>query len=130
MACLDTSFIIDLLQNNGKVYEILHDLETAEKQLSVPAPVVMELWIGICSQERSSEEKKKVLQLFQSLKILPLDEVAAKESAEIRYFLKKKGKAIGTEDCMIAAIAKVNNETLVTMDSDFLSIEGLRIFKY
>ncbi len=90
----------------------------------------MEIWLGICLQGRESRERQKVLSLFESMEILSFDERCAKETAEIRAQLQKKGKLIGIEDCMIAAIAKINHETLVTKDADFSSIDGLKIFKY
>src|SRR3989338_1614808 len=125
MACLDTSFIIDFLHGNKDALSLLEEINLLEQRLTLPSPVIMEIWFGVCLQERESKEKQKVLALLGSMEILSFDERCAKETAEIRAQLQKKGKPIVIEDCMIAAIAKIHNETLVTKDADFSSIEGL-----
>lgn len=75
-------------------------------------------------------EKANINELISSLIILPLEEKASKEAAEIEAGLIKKGGQIETEDVMIAAIAKVNGKRLVTRDEHYARIPGLRVLKY
>ncbi|MBI5797791.1 PIN domain-containing protein [Candidatus Woesearchaeota archaeon] len=130
MACLDTSFIIDLFHGNLKAKEISQELSEREMQLSITTPTIMELWSGACLSVRSKQEKEKILQLLQSLEVLDLTREAAFEAGEIEAQLLKQGKTIDPEDCMIAGIVKANNETIVTGDRHFTFIEGLKVLKY
>ena len=61
---------------------------------------------------------------------MPSDEKAAKAAGEIEAQLLSKGTMIQREDAMIAGITIANGETLVTRDSDYAKIPGLRVLKY
>lgn len=130
MACLDTSFIIDLLAGTASVQYLKDELEKTEQRFAVPAPVLMELWQGANLSKAVQKEKDKIEELLFSLEILPFEEQSAKEAGEIMSILRKAGALINTEDIMIAAIAKVNNEKLVTADGDYTRIPGLKVLKY
>lgn len=108
----------------------MEDLQRTERMLTVPAPAVMELWLGALLARGSSKEKSKVAELLQSLEIAAFDEAAAKEAAEIEAECMRSGKIMGVEDLMIAAITTVTGEKLVTRDTDFSRIPGLRLLKY
>ena len=60
---------------------------------------------------RNLARQQEFLNLFVSL---PLDDIAATKAAEIRTNLAALGTPIGPYDLLIAAIAIVNNLTLVT----------------
>jgi predicted nucleic acid-binding protein len=64
------------------------------------------------------------------LEVLSLDNDSAKEAAEIQFNLSKKGIKIDNEDIMIAAIAKLNGEKIITKDNHFTFIDGLKVLKY
>ena len=62
--------------------------------------------------------------------IIPLDVESAEKSGKINGTLIKKGIKIQLVDCMIAGIAINYNISLLTKDSDFERIDGLKIEKY
>lgn len=130
MACLDTTFIIDLLRGKEEISPLKDTLSRTESRLAVAAPSVMELWVGAQLVSKSTEEKVKIDELLQSLIILELNEHSAKLAGEIEAGLIRSGQIIDTEDCMIAGIAISNGETLVTRDAHFARIPRLRILKY
>lgn len=130
MACLDTSFIIDLLKGKKEGRALLDELEQNEKRITVSAPSVMELWIGAMLCANTEREKSKINEFLSSIEILPFDERGAKQAAEIEYTLLKKGAAIETEDVMTAAIAMTQGEKVVTRDEHFAKIPGLMVVKY
>ena len=117
MACLETTFLVDLLRGKSGVRGIMEELDEHEEILAVTTPSIMELWLGACIADASKNEKDKINELIKSLEILPLDEESAKEAGEIEAELTRKRQTIETEDIMIAAIAKVNGEKIVTRDS-------------
>ncbi len=130
MVCLDTTFLIDLLKGKEGVRELKESLYRMESSLAVPAPAVMELWLGACLAKASDAEKEKVRELLASLDFLSLDEDSAREAGEIEAGLLLKGSRIQTEDIMIAAIARTNGCKVVTRDAHFTRIPGLRVLKY
>src|SRR3990170_3726018 len=113
MTCLETTFLIDLLRGDQNAKLLKGGMEHLGETV-VAAPSVMEIWA-----EASEKQREKINQLLESIPTLPLDEKAAKMAAEIETDLFRQGKIIQVEDIMIAAIAKVNNQTLVTRDSDY-----------
>ncbi len=130
MACLDTTFLIDLLRGKQNLESIKNYLTRTGEFLSIPAPAIMEVWEGACLVDASREEKIRILELIDSFAVLPLDAQSAKEAGEISAELRKTGKIIQVEDIMIAGIAKVNGEKVVTRDEGYARICGLEVIKY
>ncbi len=130
MACLETTFLIDILNGKEEIIKLREELEKTEVRLTIAAPSITEIWFGALFSKKSEKEKNKIRGLISSLEILPLDLSSAEEAAEIEAELTRQGNRIGTEDIMIAAIAKVNGEKLVTRDQHFARIPGLRVLKY
>ena len=130
MACLETTFLIDVLRGKNNVIELKDQLDKTEAKMSITAPSVMELWRGALRSGAVEKEKAKINELIASLVLLQLDEESAKQAGEIEAQLLNKGILIGTEDIMIAGIARANGEKLVTRDSDFAKVSGLQLIKY
>lgn len=130
MACLETTFLIDLLQGKNEVSSIKDELDKTEKAIYIASPSVMELWAGAMLAKLPSREREKVTLLLSSLSILPLDEESAKEAGEIEAELLQKGITIETGDIMIAGIARKAGEKVVTRDLHYTRINGLKVLKY
>jgi tRNA(fMet)-specific endonuclease VapC len=130
LACLDTTFLVDLLRGKSEVKDLKDELSKSESVLAAASPSVMEIWLGACLSKASEREKEKINQLMISLEILNLDTKSAKEAGEIEAGLISKGQPIETEDMMIAAIAKINGEKVVTRDGHYTKIQGLKVLKY
>ena len=129
MVCLETTFLVDILRDKRGAGEMQKEFEKTERAIYVAAPSVMELWRGAILKS-SEKEKDKINNFMSAIVILPLDEKSAKEAGEIEAELLKKGEPVGTEDVMIAAIAKSNGEKLVTRDQHYAKIPGLKLLKY
>lgn len=126
MACLETTFLIDLLRGKPEIKELKEELDKSETLICIAAPSVMEIWNKITK----ISQKDKINELIASCLILPLDEKSAREAADIQAELRKTGTIIDLEDIMIAAIAKSNGEKLVTRDGHYAKIPGLKMLKY
>ncbi len=129
MACLDTTFLIDLLRGKEEVSVLMDEFDKTESSIVIAAPTVMELWLGAI-REGKDVEKIRINEMLNSLEILPLDEQSAKEAAEIEAELLKSGQIIEIEDIMTAAIARIHGEKVVTRDQHFAQIPGLKVLKY
>ena len=129
---LDTTFIIDLLRGkNLGVKEKAEELDHLFETKAVVSVSVMELWRGALQSVRREEEQNKINELIKSFLVYPFDEKTARESGEIEADLIKKGEIIDLEDIMIAGVAKVHNETVLTRNvKHFERISGLRVETY
>lgn len=130
MAILDTTFLVDVLRGKKEISSIVEELDLEEDTLAIASPSIMEIWSGACMAKASKAEKEKINALLQSLEVLNLDEKAAKEAGEMEAELMQRGQIIETEDMMIAAIAKVHQEKIITRDAHYVKIPGLKILKY
>lgn len=129
MACLDTSFLIDIIRGRQEAAPVKDDLDSTESILAIPAPVLMELWVGALLSGRE-RERSIVISLSQSFTVLPFDARCAREAGEIEHDLIKAGTPVETEDVMIAAITRIHGEKLVTRDRHFSRIPGLKLYIY
>ena len=129
MACLETTFLIDLLRGKENVRLLKDKLDETESSLSITPVSIMELWIG-ASLKSSEQEKENILALINSLEMIPFNLESAKESAEIYVYLAGQGTIIEISDMMIAGISKAHGETVVTRDEHFARISGLKVLKY
>ncbi len=131
MVCLDSSFIIDNFRGETRAVEMRKSLEKRGEVLFIPTPVIMELALGAHLSKRMEDEKEKINRFLSDSTILEFDKESAFLGGKIEAELMKKGSLIEPEDIMIAAIAMINNEPLVTRNTKhFARIEGLKIEGY
>ena len=130
MALLESSFLIDILRNKPNAVQLLHNLERDEPALFVASPTIMELWEGALLSNLAEREKKKINELLFNVTTLPFGAGEAKRAAEIGVELTRRGQKIEPEDIMIAAIAQVHGQKVVTRDEHFVRIPGLMVLKY
>ncbi len=111
--------------------KIKEDLNKRDDIITIASPVIVELVSGASLSHASEKEKEKIHKLLNSLVTLKLDKKSAFLSGEIEADLIKKGSIIGIEDIMIAAIAKQNNQNLLTRNvKHFSRIKDLKIETY
>ncbi|HLD43465.1 MAG TPA: PIN domain-containing protein [Candidatus Nanoarchaeia archaeon] len=129
---LDTSFLIELLR--GKNLSAKEKAENLDRKFAIKAITsisVMELWSGALQSQNREKEKKKVHEIIQSLPVYSFGDEEARTAGEIEAALIKKGETIDIEDIMIAAIALVHNEPLLTGNpKHFTRIPNLTLEKY
>lgn len=114
---------------NGRSMAIRERIQTTSAaDIAVCSVVKAELFYGAMrsnNPERTLARQQEFLNLFVSL---PFDDEAAMICGQIRASLAAIGTPIGSNDLQIAAIALVNNLTLVTHNTrEFSRVEGLRI---
>lgn len=114
---LDTSFIIDVMQRDAKALEKLADMIKKGTPQAITTPSLFELWSGIAQSNKPLEEKKKIRDVLLGQTIFELDKESAEHAGIIDGFLIKKSEKIEPVDSMIAGIAKVNSETVLTRNT-------------
>lgn len=126
MVILDTTFLIDVLKKKAPVNLI----KEVNDGTYITAISVMELMYGALKSQ-NKEQEEITMSLLNSFSILELDLDSSIEASRIKHKLFKSGAMIEVEDIMIAAIAKANNQAIVTRNSrHFNRIEGLKVLDY
>ncbi len=124
---LDTTFLVDFLRREEKVEPLLHELDVAY----VSTVSVMELWEGIHLTRRSEDERRGVESLLNEVRELPFTRECAMEAGRISAELVQNGTPVDSDDVMIAATAKVENQPVVSRNTeDFERIEGVEVRGY
>ncbi len=71
----------------------------------------------------------KIMEFSSQVNVLPCDTETAQHYGNIKNILRKNGRPIPENDIWIGSIAKQYNLTLVTGDSHFKEIEGIKLTK-
>jgi tRNA(fMet)-specific endonuclease VapC len=125
---LDSNAANDYINRRLGVYERACAEVAKGNPVGISMPVLAELLAGY---ERSSSREKSKLQMEEAiseLRLWPFDKQACYFYAMIASQLMTTGKPIGTIDMLIAStVLAMAPCTIVTTDSDFQAIPGLRI---
>ncbi len=121
MYLLDSSFIIDFLNNRNGAVEVMSDLDHG--LVSMGSICIAEVLEGL------NGKKVKVFEdMINEIKVYDFTSEEAMVFAVIRRDLRKRGELIDNMDLLIAATCIANNLTLVTGNKKhFARIRGLRI---
>ncbi|PIN81212.1 hypothetical protein COV11_02340 [Candidatus Woesearchaeota archaeon CG10_big_fil_rev_8_21_14_0_10_30_7] len=128
---LDTTFLIDVMDEDDKaVAKLLDIIKKGEPQL-ITAPTIFELFTGITRSKKPEQEKNKIIKVLEGQIVVHLDNNSAEKAGEIDGNLMKDGKPIGVIDSMIAGIALIKKDKILTRNiKDFSKIKGLEIETY
>lgn len=127
----DTSFVIDVMNNDSKSVEKLHELIKAGEPQLITSLTIFELFSGLERSKKPMREKEKVLKILKGQLVLHLDNDSAEKAGEIDGNLVKEGRMIGPIDSMIGGIALIKKEKVLTRNvKDFSKIKGLEIETY
>lgn len=127
----DTSFLIDLMMNEPKAVSKAKEIEQKGSTILVCSPSVFELYVGVTLSRKPEDEKSRVIDLIGSLPQLSLDFESACAGGAIYGERIKAGIQMEPEDAMIAGIAKVKKERVITRNiKHFSGIEGIAVEVY
>ena len=129
---LDSTFLIDLLDEDQGAVEKANDLHEGRHPLFIGTPVLYEVTTGILFRG-SRQEAEVFARLAFRFTVLPFDEPSARKAAEIQADMLRAGRPKQHTDVMVAAIAAAGGHSLVTRDRDFEDIAaviGLSVESY
>ena len=96
--------------------------------LNISTVALAELYAGAYHARNPTPLLQKIADLLNDVYVLDFDHACAEEFGKERGKLLQQGITTPTADLMIAAVALVNNLTLVKNNTaDFQSIPGLRL---
>jgi tRNA(fMet)-specific endonuclease VapC len=125
---LDTSFVIDFFRGQKDAVQKAQELDRTGEPLFITSVTFFELWQGL--DAKIADKKKKLENFADAFGMFPLDMESAKRGGEIHSDLRSRGAQIDPEDSMISGIAIKNSQTLLTRDTHFARIKGLRVEAY
>lgn len=127
----DTSFIIDILNGDEGALARLDAIEAERRPEKVSAITVLELYEGIAQTDRPEDEQEAVLSVLDSKTILPADAGIMRRAGQLSGELITTGLQIDREDCIIAATALGEGESVVTRnEAHFERIPHLDVVSY
>lgn len=122
---IDTSYALDLLDEDADAFEKGVELMTEHTPLKLPAMTVMELFVGYGATE-NEEEARQVENAIAGHPIIEMDEMVARKAGQIAG---RTGLDPG--DAAIAATALLLDEPVLTRNvKDFERIDGISIETY
>lgn len=127
----DTSFIIDLLTGDDRANERLALLEAERRPETVPAITVLELHDGVRRSDHPDAEKRRVLSVLESKRVVPADHGIMRRAGTISGDLVAAGTPIDREDCIVAATALRTGEPVLTRNAaHFERVDGVEVRTY
>lgn len=130
MALVDTSFIIDLLDDDPDAVGKLDELIEIGESLWVPGIALHELYYGAYLHDEPEEEVARIRELEEALLPIGFSSQAAQLAGRIEANMETEGQRPGRADVQIAASAIEKGQALVTADGRFAEIEELRVESY
>ncbi len=127
MTLLDTTVMVAFLKGKMEAIKKINELIENNDRIAITIFTVYELLKGAYLSARHEENVLDVTQAISGLVIFDLSPQACEEAARIYFDLKRTGTLIGEIDILIAAIAKINGEAILTRDKHFKCIKGLEL---
>ena len=129
MYALDTNTVLDFFKARGEVAR--HLLAVPPGEVSLPAIVAYEVWMGVLGSRQSERRRAQYEQFLATVEVLPFDGVVSRRAAEIRHGLERRGQGIGPMDTLIAATALSHGATLVSRNvREFGRVQGLNVIDW
>lgn len=119
---LDTNAVSALFDGDVGLLAVLD----GHLELHLPAVVLGEYRYGLIGSRIRSAAEARLQELASACVILPVDSITAGTYAEIRHELKLRGTPIPENDVWIAALARQHRLPVVTRDTHFDAVRGLR----
>jgi predicted nucleic acid-binding protein len=119
---LDTTFIIDVLNDQRKRLAVMKDLIAQRHELACCAINIAEVYAGMRAPETEKTEA-----LLRSLEYVPISWEASKLAGELRQEWARKGKTFLLAAMIIAAVCLTGALTLITDNRKDFAMPGLTL---
>tara|TARA_Y100000310_G_scaffold345846_1_gene471133 strand:+ start:26341 stop:26727 length:387 start_codon:yes stop_codon:yes gene_type:complete len=128
MKVLDTTFLIDLIRGDEDTLKILN----SDDALLTTQINMYEVIRGLFLRKVTSSKLMEVIELFENVRLLSLDDNSIIKAADISANLIKKGKIISDCDCLMAGMALTSgaNKIVTRNRKHFSRITELEVIDY
>ena len=124
---LDTNHASWLMTQQGPIVARLRQAQAAGDRFGVSVTVLGELYYAVYASQRRAENLRRLQALVGALLLWPFDALTAQEFGRIQAEQKAKGRPIPPLDAQIAAVARVNDLTLLIDDRHFAFVDGINV---
>ena len=124
---LDSGIVTDLINRRNGVDQKAEEALKQGDRLGLGTPVLGELLAGLENSASRDKNVARLERMLSRLTLWPYDESAAREYGKVAGDLRRRGIAIQQIDMQIAGLAFALNLVVVSKDSDFLDISGLKV---
>lgn len=125
---LDTGIASDFINSRRGVRQHVQEEVRRGNRIGICVPVLGELYFGVENSATRDKNLQVLLRALGHLTVWPYTNDAAEEYGRVSAELRRRGRPIQQVDVMVAAIAlTLGNCTVVTTDTDFAAVPGLRI---
>lgn len=128
MTIIDTNVMIPFLKGELEAVNKVNEVAKND-QVIITVITAYELLKGARLSSKPQENLEDVKKAISSMQVLDFSAAACEEASSIFYEMKKSGKMISELDILIAAIAKTNDEAILTRDQHFKSIKGINLIR-
>ncbi|ELY77541.1 PIN domain-containing protein [Natrinema gari] len=127
---VDTSFIVDVIDDVEPAAKKVQELETESVPLVIPSVTVLEFYIGVGKVANTFEERQKVEAVLDSYPVVDMTPSISRRAGrllgeQMADADEGEGPDIGKGDAAIAATALERNEPVLAGDSHFGNIHGV-----
>jgi tRNA(fMet)-specific endonuclease VapC len=122
---LDTNIVSYLLKGQMPNVKLRYEEQQADT-LAISSITEAEVFYGISNRPGATRLRAAAESFFLSATVLSWDSAAARTYGELRARQEDEGRSLSVEDLMIAAHALSLGRTLVTHDSVFAFVDGLK----
>lgn len=119
---LDTNGLSAFADGNPALAPILRQAG----EICVPVIVAGEFLYGIRQSRNRAQYENWLAEVIVAARMLIVDETTAKEYADVREMLKRKGRPIPANDVWIAALARQHGLPVLSRDTHFDYVPGLK----
>jgi tRNA(fMet)-specific endonuclease VapC len=127
MVCLETNFIVGMIRKQPDAENKFKEFVSRGEPLSTTTVTLAELYVGAYKSTTSALQEKFISDILKLIKLLPLDQDAAKKFGELSVTPKLIAQQVADLDLLIASIALSNGEAIVTNDPDFTRIPNVQV---
>jgi tRNA(fMet)-specific endonuclease VapC len=122
--------MIPFLKGSPEAVNKVREVSSENSQVVITIITAYELLKGAQLSSKPEDNLNGVKQAISNMQVLDLSPEACEEASNIFCELKKSGKMISEFDILIAAIAKTNDESILTWDQHFKSIKGINLIQW
>lgn len=127
----DTSFVIDLLRGDKDAEALLDIIEKEARPQKVSAITVLELYEGVARAGTPDDKRKEIIDVLESKHVVDANHEVMRRAGKLSGELINRGEQIEREDCIIAATGLLQDEPVVTRNTDhFARVDGLNVRTY
>jgi tRNA(fMet)-specific endonuclease VapC len=124
---LDTNHASWLMAQREPIVTRMRQAQTAGDRFGISVSVLGELYYAVYASQYRAENLRRLQSLAGALLLWPFDALTAEEFGRIQAEQKAKGRPIPPLDAQIAAVARVNDLTLLTDDRHFTFVDGIAV---